>query len=190
MKLPIVATLVVALAAAAMIGLGIWQLDRRAEKEALLDRYRTAAELPAIAYPAVPDPDLVFRRATGFCREVAGWRLTAGRNRAGESGWSHIASCRTGGGEGPGMQVVAGWSRGTDSPEGWRGGVVSGVIAPDSEYGTRLVADEAAPGLEPAAAPSVAEVPNNHLFYAIQWFAFAAIAVVIYLLAVRRRRRR
>jgi surfeit locus 1 family protein len=31
-------------------------------------------------------------------------------------------------------------------------------------------------------------VPNNHLSYAVQWFLFAAIASVIYVLAVRRRR--
>ena len=33
-KLPLIPTILVALAVAAMIGLGIWQLERRKEKEA------------------------------------------------------------------------------------------------------------------------------------------------------------
>jgi surfeit locus 1 family protein len=32
-------------------------------------------------------------------------------------------------------------------------------------------------------------VPNNHLAYAVQWFLFAAVASVIYVLALRWRGR-
>ncbi len=32
-------------------------------------------------------------------------------------------------------------------------------------------------------------MPNNHLSYAVQWFSFAATALIIYALALRRRRR-
>jgi cytochrome oxidase assembly protein ShyY1 len=53
----------------------------------------------------------------------------------------------------------------------------------------RLVAASAPPGLEPSAAPSVSAIPNNHRSYALQWFAFALIALVIYGLAVRKRLR-
>ena len=49
----------------------------------------------------------------------------------------------------------------------------------------RLVADRAPPGLEPSARPSLAAISNNHRMYAIQWFVFACIALVIYALAVR-----
>jgi len=35
------------------------------------------------------------------------------------------------------------------------------------------------------SAPSMEQIPNNHLSYAIQWFAFAIIALVIYFLALR-----
>ena len=38
--------------------------------------------------------------------------------------------------------------------------------------------------------PSGADVPNNHLAYAVQWFIFAAAALIIYILAVRRRLQR
>lgn len=186
-KLPLAPTLFVAVAVLTMIGLGIWQLQRKGEKEALLERFEAAGEMPPIAYPAIPDASLIYRRATGFCLEPVSWRARGGRSRAGETGWIHIANCRTGGGEGPGMQVVAGWSENSEPPEGWRGGEVEGVIAIDQGFVTRLVAEEPIEGLEAAALPDPEDIPNNHLLYAIQWFFFAVTAVVIYLLALRRR---
>jgi cytochrome oxidase assembly protein ShyY1 len=51
----------------------------------------------------------------------------------------------------------------------------------------RLVAATPAPGLQASAPPSIESIPNNHMSYAIQWFAFAAIALVIYALALRKR---
>lgn len=191
MRLPVIPTIVVAAAVAAMIALGIWQLQRKEWKEAMIARFYAAEQMPPVAWPAVPpaDDSLLYRHASGFCTEVTGWRAVAGQNRTGESGWSHIAACRTGGLEGPGMWADMGWSRASLSPT-WHGGAVRGIIAPDSEHGIRLVATEAAPGLEPSAAPSPESVPNNHLFYAIQWFIFAAAAALIYALALRRRTRR
>jgi surfeit locus 1 family protein len=191
MRFPLLPTLIVAAAVATMIGLGIWQLRRADEKTALIAHYRAAAGQAPVAWPALPpaDDSLLYRRASGFCTEVTGWRSIAGRNRRGESGWSHIAACRTGGMEGPGMQVDAGWSRDHHPPQGWRGGAVSGTIAPDRQHRIRLVADGAAPGLRPSAAPNPEDLPNNHLLYAFQWFFFALTAAVIYLLALRRRQR-
>ena len=52
-----------------------------------------------------------------------------------------------------------------------------------------LIAERASEGLEPVAPPSVEDVPNNHLAYAVQWFFFAAVAAFIYVLALRRRKR-
>ena len=51
----------------------------------------------------------------------------------------------------------------------------------------RLVSDAGLGGLEPSARPSLASIPNNHRFYAAQWFFFAFAALVIYLLALRKR---
>lgn len=188
MRWPLVPTLLVGAAVATMIGLGIWQLGRMTEKEALIARFRAAAGRPAVAWPAIPpgDDSLLYRRASGFCTEVTGWRQVAGRNAAGETGWSHIAACRTGGLEGPGMQADMGWSRQAASPA-WRGGEVSGIIAPDREHRIRLVSGAPAPGLQASAPPSPETTPNNHLLYAIQWFFFAAAAAIIYVLALRRR---
>ena len=52
----------------------------------------------------------------------------------------------------------------------------------------RLVAATPGPGLQPIAPPSPVTIANNHLSYAVQWFLFAAIALVIYVLALRRRK--
>lgn len=187
-RLPLVPTLVVLAAVAAMIGLGVWQLRRAAWKDALLVRYEAARTLPPVAFPKVPaDESLLFRRADGFCLEVTGWRASAGRSRQGEPGWRHVAACRTGA-EGPGMQVDAGWSRTADAPKGWTGGKVAGVIGPDRDHRILLVAEVPAPGLAPSALPSPTDIPNNHRSYAVQWFAFALVALVIYALALRRRR--
>lgn len=191
MRVPLFATATVAAAIAVMIGLGVWQLQRAGWKQSLLARFETASRLPPTAWPAAPvaDEALYFRRASGFCAEVTGWTAVAGRNAAGQSGWSHIAACRTGGAEEPGLQADMGWSNASTAPA-WRGGEVRGVIAPDSRHLIRLVSTTPAPGLEPSAPPSPAEVPNNHLFYALQWFFFAAAAALIYGLALRRREHR
>jgi cytochrome oxidase assembly protein ShyY1 len=173
-----------------MAGLGVWQLQRMDQKEALIARFQQASKLAPIAWPSVPSADdtLLYRKAEGFCTQVVGWRATAGRNAAGDSGWSHIASCSTGGMEGPGMQVDMGWSKSSADPAGWRGGKVGGIIAPDKDHRIRLVSSQAAPGLQPSAAPAPELTPNNHLYYAIQWFFFAFAAALIYWLALRKRR--
>jgi surfeit locus 1 family protein len=188
LKFPLWPTLLVALSVAAMANLGFWQLDRKEQKEALAAQYRAASKLPPIAWPAVPpaDDSLLYRRASGFCLEPIGWRAVAGRNREGQTGWSHIAACRTGA-EGPGMQVDMGWSTSSAAPAGWRGGEVSGVIAPDRLHKIRLVSETPAPGLQPSARPAPQLSSRTHLFYAIQWFFFAAAAALIYVLVLRRR---
>lgn len=190
-RVPLVPTLVVGLAVAVMIGLGLWQLLWRApQKDALLASYQAAQGQPAIAYPAMAsagDPPL-FRRASGMCLEVAGWRQVAGENRRGDIGYAFLADCRTGA-EGPGMVVDAGWSANPRTKVKWTGGPVSGVIAPDRDRRIRLVSDTGLGGLEASATPSPAMIRNSHRSYAVQWFAFAIIAAVIYGLALRSRRR-
>ena len=191
-RLPILPTIIVAAAAAAMIGLGLWQLLIRApEKDALIARFATSEHLPPIVYPTVPlraDQLPLFRHATGVCLRIVNHRAHAGENRAGEPGYVQIVDCTTGA-EGPRMSVEVGWSKDPNAKIAWNGGPVSGVIAPDRLRGMRLVAASAPPGLEPSAPPSLASIPNNHRSYAAQWFAFAAIALIIYGLAVRKRLR-
>ena len=190
-RLPIVPTILVALAVAAMIGLGFWQLDRKAEKEALLASYAAAAGQPPIGWPVVPpkEPLPLYRAATGNCLSVTDFRTAPGQNLRGEPGFLVVADCRTGA-EGPGMAVELGWSKDPNAGRAFRGGLVSGTIAPDSRSRMRLVAATPGPGLQASAPPSPDNIPNNHLSYAIQWFLFAGIAVVIYILALRGRWRK
>lgn len=185
---PVLPTLIVAVAFATMIGLGVWQLQRKGEKEAVLAQYGTAAHQPAIAWPSVPLPEQLplFRKSSLMCVKVQRWESVSGKNAAGKAGFAHIAHCQTGGAEGPGAKVALGWTARPESPT-WDGGSVSGVIAPDNATLIRLVASEPPAGLERLAPPSTESIPNNHLIYAIQWFFFAVAAGVIYILALRRR---
>jgi cytochrome oxidase assembly protein ShyY1 len=185
-KLPFVPTILVAISIAVMIGLGVWQLERRQEKLALMESFRAASGLPPIGWPTVPpkEPLPLFRSATGNCLDVIGFRTSAGQNLEGEPGFLIIADCRTGA-EGPGLAVELGWSKDPNSGRAYRGGLVSGVIAPDRTSRMRLVAATPGPGLMASAPPSPDIIPNNHFSYAIQWFLFAGIAVIIYTLALR-----
>lgn len=188
-RVPVIPTILVALAVAAMIALGVWQLRRMHEKEAMIARYAGAAGRPAVGFPRVPtDQALLFRRSEVFCLQPTGWRASAGRDRQGRSGYRHIADCRSGGAEGPGVAVDMGWSEHPDAPAGWRGGPVTGTIGPDRNGQVLLVSDTPAPGLAASAVPQVADIPNNHFAYAIQWFVFAGVAAAIYGLVLWRRR--
>ncbi|MCL6679133.1 SURF1 family protein [Sphingomonas sp. RG327] len=187
-RVPIFATLLVALAVATMIALGVWQISRGYWKDQLIHQYTTAQKLPPISFPTAPYKGELplFRWATGFCVKPDAHRAIAGRNRQGETGYVHIIQCSTGA-EGPGMAVEIGWSEDPNAKYRWAGGPVSGMIAPDRQQRIRLVAASAPPGLQPAAPPSIESIPNNHRSYAFQWFAFALVALVIYFLALRKR---
>lgn len=201
--LPPVATLIVGLAVAAMIALGVWQLDRRGQKEALIAQYSANQSRPSMAFPAIPMGDeLLFRRASAFCLEPVSETLAAGYNLKGERGWRHLVACRTGA-EGPGFTVDIGWSAHFTARSTWKGGAVDGVIGPmpdqrsviersvasKSAQQLLLVATQGGGGLAPSASPSLEGIPNNHLAYAVQWFLFAGIALGIYGLALWRRNR-
>ena len=187
---PLVPTILVVVAIATMIGLGVWQLQRRQEKLELLDRLAAARTLPAIDWPTAPfaGPLPLYRAAGGNCLTVTGFRTAAGQNREGDPGFLVIADCRVGA-EGPGMAVELGWSKNPNVGRGYKGGEVRGIIAPDSVSRMRLVSSEPGPDLAASALPSPDSIPNNHLSYAIQWFLFAGFAGVIYVLALKRRER-
>lgn len=186
-RIPILPTLVVLAAVAAMIALGFWQLARKAEKEALLERYTSAVGMSAeVPWPRTAEgyPAALYRHTRIDCVRVEGIDAVAGRSVAGKAGWAQIARCRLAGG---GTAAVAlGWSPRPAGPR-WAGGIVGGFIGPAGKTGIRLVASPAQAGLDQLAPPDPANLPNNHLSYAVQWFAFAATALVIYVLALRGR---
>ncbi|WBH17805.1 SURF1 family protein [Sphingomonas radiodurans] len=195
-RVPILPTIVAGLAIAAMIALGLWQLlIRLPEKEAQLAQLAANPSRPPIAFPRAPDDSLLFRRSFAECRQVE----TITRAGAGGAGYRLIAVCRTSAGAPP-VQVQLGTTPDPAKQAAWTGGLVSGWIshAPDAtplgaRFFTRiprqmlLVADRSPEGLAPNRRPDIGLVPNNHLAYAGQWFFFAAVAAVIYMLALRRR---
>jgi surfeit locus 1 family protein len=190
-RIPIIPTILVTLAIAAMIALGLWQLlDRLPKKEAFLVQLAANPAKPPMAFPRVPDQTLLFRRAFGLCLQPTAIKLAG----AGKSGFRAIAECRTGA-ESPGMIVQLGTTRDPMAKVSWPGGQVSGFIshAPDGRSLIGSLFDHTPQRLmlvadTPPSNPDIAAVPNNHLAYAGQWFFFAAIAAIIYVLALRRRR--
>ena len=200
-RLPIISTVIVALAVITMIALGVWQLQRRGEKETELRVLAANPSKPVMAFPNPPvgGDELLFRRAGAFCLKPVSFSTEG----AGKAGFRILAQCATGV-EGPGFAVQLGTTSDPHFKPDWSGGQVSGTIA-YAPSGTPLierlferrkaetlilVADRPAPGLQPNAMPSIDSIPNNHLAYAVQWFLFAAIALVIYGLALRRRARK
>ena len=184
-RIPVLATVLVLATVALMLRLGVWQLDRMHQKEALLASYANAQAMSAdVLFPqdeAGAEP-LLYRHARVNCVRVTGLTTKAGSNAQRASGLAHYASCILA--DGGKADVVLGWSHEPMTPA-WSGGEVGGVIAP----GPRLVADPPLAGLQANARPDPAEIPNNHFAYAVQWFLFAATALVIYALAVWKRSR-
>jgi surfeit locus 1 family protein len=207
-RLPLVPTLVVLLAVGIMIRLGIWQLDRMHEKEAMLARYAQAKTMSSqVAWPgdAAARETALYRHATLACARILALNSKSGRNDRGGAGWVHVIRCGLpGGGE---ANVAIGWSSepsavhfadgtitvdaapGTTpprhrlaSPSEFRG-----IVAPSGKQGVQLIAAPPVIGLAGNALPDPRDIPNNHFAYAVQWFLFAAVALVIYALAVRKR---
>jgi surfeit locus 1 family protein len=202
--IPIVPTIVVLLAALLMVRLGFWQIHRLHEKQTLLAQYaanQNRPPLPLVALFPVND-EALYRRTSAHCLNVVSWQAEAGRAADGSPGWRHIAACRTGA-EGPGVLVDMGISADFAAPA-WQGGPISGRLtwAPSSApliarlFSTpppptpMIVSDTPAPGLRPTAQPNPADIPNNHLSYAVQWFLFAGVALIIYGVALWQRARK
>jgi surfeit locus 1 family protein len=201
-RLPIIPTFLVLIAVAAMIAIGIWQLQRRGEKEVLIAQLSANRDLPPMAYPerAPVSNEAMFRKSRVTCLRVTGWRVIGGATPTGQGGYRHIAECVTGA-EGPGALIDMGVAANPAFKPDWRGGTVDGLITTEPNQASilgkafgsapplrpMLVADVPAKGLAASAPPSTAGISNNHLAYAVQWFLFAGVALVIYGLALWRR---
>ncbi|KRB82505.1 hypothetical protein ASE00_10630 [Sphingomonas sp. Root710] len=203
-RLPFIPTLIVGAAVAAMIALGIWQLRRAEWKESLLASYRAnAGEAALYGLPPADSTDKVaFRRAHILCRITTAPTLLGGMDRRGRTGFRNIVGCALI--DGRLIMVDLGWRAIDAKPDlpapGQRieaGGrlipddVLAKRVLGDAKGGTPLllVLEGAAPGLSPSVPPSIETIPNNHRGYAGQWFLFAGVALVIYVLALLRRRR-
>lgn len=203
-RFPVFATLIVAVLVAIMISLGIWQLGRHDQKTASIAAMRANLDRPAVSFPNFgPVPiDLMFRKSSVMCLRVTGWSVEAGSAADGTSGFRYIAQCATGA-EGPGALIELGIGGRPDMKPAWNGGSVSGWIVEEPDHRSvfqhvagkakvlrpMLVAGAGTAELKAPSPPRPVNVPNNHLSYAVQWFLFATIAVVIYVIALLRRLR-
>jgi cytochrome oxidase assembly protein ShyY1 len=184
----------VALALPILIALGLWQLQRAEWKAALLDQYASNSRAPVVELGEGPIPeDAQFRTVRLFIECPEGPPIIrAGRNLAGQVGYSHLARCRVGATP---LLLDSFWAPRPDAT--WFGGDAErvaqgwtqGVLVRQANDEWLLVQARVSPFLEPSAPPSLDTIPNNHFSYAIQWFSFAAILLVIYALYLRRWRR-
>lgn len=197
-RLPLLPTLVVALAVAAMVALGLWQVRRAEWKDRLLADYARAEAMPALDLDPLldgetPPPPLSFRRVLVTCRaDDAAPELRGGGSADGVGGYTYRVPCRRGADGLAGRLIVdAGW---TPLPDNERrvslGGIVAGRLgAVEADGPILIVAATATPPLRPSRPPMIEDIPNNHRGYVVTWFGLAIAAVVIYLIALRRRRR-
>lgn len=205
-RLPLIPTLVVLAAVAVMLRLGFWQIDRMNEKAALLALYQqVVGRTDVLTEWRGTDSAIAYRRVSGECEPIGVPQLVAGRNSDDRLGYVAGQPCRLFGIDwGGSFVVVLGW---TDrlSAVTWRGGAFTGTLVPTKKASVKqpdevhqgynnfdqmdyyIVADPPLAGLQANAKPDPNDIPNNHWSYAIQWFLFAAIALVIYALALRKR---
>lgn len=200
-RIPLLPTIAVAILVATMIALGFWQLGRAHERDAAKERMIAHARLPMIEYPYA-DPvreDLLFRRLSAECARVKSWETRGGEAAVGQSGWRHIATCLSP--KGTTFKADMGVSTSPEGQPAWAGGRIAGaaVRAPDASgmsdrilhrqapRALMIVAETPAPGLMASRQPNPTEETNSSWAYTGQWFLFALTALVIYVLALRKR---
>jgi len=200
---PLFPTLLVVGAIITMIALGFWQLRRAEQKQAAIAELRENPLKPAISYPELGpvSAGAMFRRSSVNCLSVESWKAEAGRAADNDIGFRYVAHCRTGA-EGPGALVALGVGDRPDLTIRWDGGEVAGWITRETDHSTMiekalgrapvllpmLLAEQPpVEQLKPMAPPTADNVTDNHIAYAVQWFFFAAVAAIIYVLALRRR---
>jgi surfeit locus 1 family protein len=203
--------LAAAIVAAVCVRLGLWQLDRLAERTTRNATIEAAfRESPISAELAMSDSVRRFRRVIASGRwNYARETTIIGRTRNGAPG-VHIVTPMTLGEGRQEILVNRGWVYSPDARtvdltrwhEGDRGEVIGYVgeppsslrAAPASLYIVALADSGARPAADvkgPARlAPPPFDEKGPHLGYAVQWFSFAAIALIGAPLVVSRQRRR
>lgn len=186
---------------AVLIAMGAWQMDRRAWKRELIQTLESRLAAEPVPLPAVIDDPAAWahRRValTGRFVTESDVLLTA-RPKQGRAGYELAALLERDGG-GPPVLVNRGFA-----PLEWRdpaarptlpGGALTvvGVVRPQSADRALTVdlqtLDGAAPQGFPEPVPPRVDLPDNHLQYALTWWALAAALATIYILWRRNRGR-
>jgi surfeit locus 1 family protein len=203
-RFPFAATLLTLVMIPVLIALGVWQLQRRDWKHDLIARLEAAKTLPPVTahdyYRAMIGlADLQYRRAEVDCRPgpVAPYDVKGGTSAGDEGGFLILVDCNDPARHAkPDLVVVAGWTLRPDTVKRIDLDTHFAGTLIEHPYGAEpgrpqfmLIPATAAPGLLPSRVPVPDDLPDNHLNYALQWFAFAATLGVIYGIYVRRWRR-
>lgn len=196
-RFPLLATLLTLAIVPVLIAFGIWQLDRRTWKAGLKDQLAAAPGLPPVssaefAAAMHSGRSLQYRRASIECRPgmVKPYDLKGGESARGQTGFLVLVDCgnpELRHGNGPGVVVVAGWNQRPDVTSPVVVDAIFDGLVIDRPYGAdtsrpqfMVIPHTAAAPLAPSLMPAPADLPDNHLSYALQWFSFAAILIVIY----------
>lgn len=190
---PFLPTLMTLLALPILVALGVWQLQRADQKESLLQALATAPAKPPVDLNQPPHDSVDFRRGSFVCDAGAlpvEW--SGGEGADGRPGFVARVTCPAAG-PSPAVIVSVGFS---DRPIDMGNIILEGPIAgqvrdlgPGASPRYRLIAERPLAPLGPMKPARADDIPNNHLAYAAQWFAFAATLLVIYILFLRRQRR-
>lgn len=201
---------------AILIGLGVWQLQRREWKHALVARIEAAETAPAVPLPAVPDPfekvrvvgrlrtDLHALYGAEVRGDVLGGQLIMPLERVGadpvlvDLGWvpnDDLSKMTLPQGAVDGFvrpPEHAGVFSGTDSPAKrlfytLDPGPIGAALGLSRVAPFTLVAiGRPIPGVYPDPAVALPRPADNHLQYAITWFGFAVTLLVIFLLYAKK----
>ena len=200
-RLPLGATLLTLVMVPVLIALGIWQLQRREWKANLIAQSTAAPGLPPVtaaefATARAGKLSLQYRRAVLDCRpgRVKPYDLKGGVNAVGDPGFLVLVDCRDP--VAPDVVAVAGWTQRThtlttlDVVTRFDGLLIEHPYddAPGKPRWMLIPTTAVAP-LAVSKRPEPGDLPDNHLSYALQWFAFAATLAVVYGVYVARWRR-
>lgn len=172
--------------------------------DGLPDAFLTRAMLDRDAAARSHFEALSFRRVRLACTLLmfdGKLHQIGGRNRADEPGFRNIADCSTEPFAGR-LLVDLGWTppgKSILSPDQAKATFI-GQLNPAEELTDRLnpdpdsnpipfmlVVENAWSGLLPSAPADPNQIPNNHVMYAFQWFAFSVAAIAIYAFALKKR---
>lgn len=201
----VAAAIVAVLAAAGCVRLGIWQLDRLAQRKALNSGLAARLALPVLEVRAgIAGDSARLRRVTATGRyDFAAERTWPGRSFEGTPGVALITPLRLA--DGSAVLVDRGW---VPSPDAFHvdhapyreadSVTVTGIARSlprgrgdmDSAGFLPFVIEQQAPDTRglPRRWPAPAFDNGPHLSYAIQWFSFALIALVGTAVMIRRGR--
>jgi surfeit locus 1 family protein len=199
-----------------LLGLGVWQLQRRAWKGDLLARIDAAEQLPAVPMPSHPDP-FAKVRLEGILRPDLS--VLYGAEVRSDTLGAHLVMPLEREGAAT-VLVDLGW---VPSQRDYRQtlpvGAVEGFIRPGEQAGRFSAKDDSAkrlfytldpvaigaalgvadvapfvlvavgpsrPGVLPDPVQALPRPPDNHLQYALTWFGFAATLLIIFGLYARK----